>query len=110
MFCLTMYSPSWHLHRQGLGLIPREEPAGGTASRIRHRRVRLLQHERVQREPVCDHIRRVGSGQDGGCKAHHAIHSQCVWGKQLVYTRDKEYGAGYESFIGIVWQCQNFAE
>jgi hypothetical protein len=59
---LTEYS--WHIYGPGIGFLQRSEQAGSTSPRFRRRRIFVLQHESIQGQSMCDHIRRVGRGKD----------------------------------------------
>ena len=67
------------------------------STRLRDRRSILLQHERLQRQPMHHHLRRIRCWQDGSREADNAVHCERIGGQQLVDPGDQGHGAGDES-------------
>lgn len=76
---MLLMACSGYLHRPSSRILPQQEPTRSPAPCLRRGRIRLPQYELLQRQPVCDHFRGVGSWKDRSCEADYAVHRQCLW-------------------------------
>jgi hypothetical protein len=82
----------------------------GPPACLRHRRVLILQHERIQGKPVRNHFGRVWSRKDRSRKATDAIHCECLGWDQLLDPGDQGHGAGHQSTARVVRKRKDTAE
>lgn len=100
---LDSYKGKNRLEVRRMAVTVRPELTGlGSSACLRHCRVCVLQHERIQREPVRHHLRRIWSRKDRSCKAVDAVYCERFGPGQFADSGNQGHGAGHESSARIL--------